>query len=280
MAIPSIYHPPVYPDFYACSDFYRSLNKPDALDCQVALRMMLSGSDVRIWHIGRGLFGIPQIRTYGTCEIQLQASGPAAYLGQTFKFAPDAIHNMAGWVIDQCVYGAQMGGYVTGGIKNTTDYVATPETFYEDPFPYDTTFLNVVVWNSDRPFHPFNPGNMDPSTGTVIVREIARAYVTEPDESPLKPNIERNLDFFGQAVLAMRLTSFRTWWQGPPRESLTNSSTTNLTEFMNDLTLPANVTLPANFTNLALNSTSICADTSQGVEPGCGGQNSDLVSNS
>ena len=41
---------------------------------------------------------------------------------------------MAGWVIDQCVLGAQTGGYVTGGIKNTTEYVSTPEIFYEDPF--------------------------------------------------------------------------------------------------------------------------------------------------
>lgn len=83
MAIPSIYHPPVYPDFYACSDFYRSLNKPDALDCQVALRMMLSGSDVRIWHIGRGLFGIPQIRTYG--QYMLHCNSLANFLIDTAR---------------------------------------------------------------------------------------------------------------------------------------------------------------------------------------------------
>ena len=65
MAIPSIYTPPVWPDFHACNDFYRSLNKPNTLDCDVALRMMLSGSDDQIWHIGTGLFGIPQVRTYG-----------------------------------------------------------------------------------------------------------------------------------------------------------------------------------------------------------------------
>ena len=41
---------------------------------------------------------------------------------------------MAGWVIDQCVEGSNLGGYVTAGFSNTVDYVATPETFYEDPF--------------------------------------------------------------------------------------------------------------------------------------------------
>ena len=102
----------------------------------------------------------------------------------------------------------------------------------------------------------------------------------EPDDSPLKPNIERNLDFFGQAVRAMGITNFRTWWQGPPHESLTNSSATSLTESLNDLTLPANVTFPANFTVLGLNSTSMCAGADQEIVPGCGGQNNDLVTTS
>ncbi len=70
----------------------------------------------------------------GTCEIQLQASGPATFHGQAFSFAPDAIRNMAGWLIDQCVFGARMGGYATAGISNTVEYVARPDTFYEDPF--------------------------------------------------------------------------------------------------------------------------------------------------
>lgn len=144
---------------------------------------------------------------------------------------------------------------------------------------HDTTFLNVVVWNSDRLFPAFNPGDMDPSTGAIIVGEIARAYMAEPDESPLKPNLERNFEFFQQAVTAMRRGDFSTWWQGP-RESLTDSSAANLTESMNNLTLPANVALPANFTFLGLNSTSICAGAGHGSAPGCSGQDNDLVTTS
>ena len=41
---------------------------------------------------------------------------------------------MAGWLIDQCVFGARVGGYATAGILNTIEYVARPDTFYEDPF--------------------------------------------------------------------------------------------------------------------------------------------------
>ena len=70
----------------------------------------------------------------GTCQIQLQASGPAAYYGQTFSFAPDMIVNMAGWVIDQCVGGTHMGGYATAEFSNTVEYVSRPDTFYDDPF--------------------------------------------------------------------------------------------------------------------------------------------------
>ncbi len=143
----------------------------------------------------------------------------------------------------------------------------------------DTTFLNVVVWNSDRIFPNFNPGNMDPYTGNAIVIEIARAYVREPDDSPLKPNIERNFSFFRQAVLAMLRGDGRTWWQGFP-ENLTNGSAANLTEFMNNLILPANVNLPANFTPLGLNLTSICAGAGQGTAPGCRGQDENHVTTS
>ncbi len=120
---------------------------------------------------------------------------------------------------------------------------------------------------------------MDPSTGERILAGIATAYVNEPDESPLKPNIARNFAFFEQTVLAMRRINFRTWWQGPP-EGLTNSSAANLTESMNNLTLSANVTLPANFTFLELNSTSICAGAGPGIAPGCRGQDGNLVTTS
>lgn len=70
----------------------------------------------------------------GTCQIQLQASGPATYYGQTFTFAPNTIVNMAGWLIDQCVEGASMGGYATAEFSNTVEYVTRADTFYEDPF--------------------------------------------------------------------------------------------------------------------------------------------------
>ena len=143
---------------------------------------------------------------------------------------------------------------------------------------HETTFLNLVVRSSDRLFD-FNPGDMDPFTGLIIVGEIATAYVAEPDESPLKPNLERNFLFFQQAVLAMRRSNFRTWWQGPG-ESLTNSSAANLTDSMNNLNLPANFALPANFTFLGLNSTSLCAGADHGSAPGCRGQDDDLVTTS
>ena len=143
----------------------------------------------------------------------------------------------------------------------------------------DTTFLNVVVRNSDRPFPDFNPGNMDPSTGMSIVGEIAIAYVEEPDDSVLKPNIERNFEFFQSAALAMGRSNFKTWWQGP-RVSLTNSSAANLTESANNLVLAANITLPANSTFSRLNSTSLCAGAGNGITPGCSGQDNDRLTTS
>lgn len=117
---------------------------------------------------------------------------------------------------------------------------------------------------------------MDPATGNILIASIAAAYTAEPDDSPLKPNIERNFEFFQQAVYAMRRGFTKTWWQGP-QHPLTNSSAVNLTEFMNDFTLPANVTLPANFTLPGSKSTSVCAGAGQGVAAGCGSKDNDLV---
>ena len=143
----------------------------------------------------------------------------------------------------------------------------------------DTAFLNVVVWNSDKLFPDFNPGNMDPFTGERIAGEIAIAYVEEPDDSVLKPNIERNFEFFQSAALAMGRSNFKTWWQGPG-VSLTNNSAANLTESVNNLILAANITLPANSTFSELNSTSLCAGAGNGITPGCSGQGNDLLTTS
>ena len=43
-------------------------------------------------------------------------------------FSPDRIRHMAGWVIDQCVDGEKMGGFMTYGISATTDYLSAPST--------------------------------------------------------------------------------------------------------------------------------------------------------
>ena len=120
---------------------------------------------------------------------------------------------------------------------------------------------------------------MDPTTGQVLLSRIATAYAEEPNDSPLKLNIERNFDFFQQAVYAMTRGHTRTWWQGP-QHPLTNSSAANLTEFMNNFTLPANVTLPANFTLPGSKSTSVCAGVGQGIAAGCGSKDNDLVTTS
>lgn len=120
---------------------------------------------------------------------------------------------------------------------------------------------------------------MDPLTGMFVLAKIAEAYAAEEDYSPLKQNIARNFEFFQKAVIAMRRGSLRTWWQGS-RESLTNSSAANLTEVLNNFTLPANVTLPANLTLPGSTSTSICAGTGHGIMAGCGGQEDVLVTSS
>ena len=64
MEVPSMWTPPVWPDFFQCNDFYHSQNMPTYVDCQVALRMLLSGSEDKTWRIGMGTYGIPQITTY------------------------------------------------------------------------------------------------------------------------------------------------------------------------------------------------------------------------
>lgn len=45
-----------------------------------------------------------------------------------FWVVPDMIRHMVGWVIDQCVDGEKLGGYVTKDIKKTTDYLSAPGT--------------------------------------------------------------------------------------------------------------------------------------------------------
>ena len=193
----------------------------------------------------------------GTCQLQFQASGEAADELRTIDFAPNHLRSMAGWVIDQCVRGESSGGYVTHQIANTLDYVTDGMTFYEDPFRKtmnsilrysrnirvnniviapDTTFLSLLVWNSDNLDMRYNPGDMDPFTGQVILQAIAAVWHREP-ESPVKVNIERNYEYFYDAVRSMDRSKHRTWWDSP----LGNSTSPNakLTEMNGNVILPA-----------------------------------------
>ena len=60
-----------------------------------------------------------------------------------FWFVPEVIRNMAGWVIDQCVEGEKMGGYITKGIASTMDYLSAPQTRYSDPL---RKYPGVLWW--------------------------------------------------------------------------------------------------------------------------------------
>ncbi|KAL2054406.1 hypothetical protein ABVK25_005154 [Lepraria finkii] len=264
--IPSSFPSPAAPDFYECDNFYASPFKPAVVDCGAAFNLLPRGANNITWTIDPQQgeeWGLPYVVTHGTCQLQFQACGEAAHDLHTIEFAPNDLRMMAGWVIDQCVRGELLGGYTTRKIANTLDYVTDAMTFHEDPFPTDTTFLSLLVWNADVPDPNYNPGDMDPSTGYTILEAIRAAYSREP-EGPMQVNIERNYEFFRGTVQAMDRSLYRTWWNSPPDNLV--AANTSLTDRIGNFTLPANSTLPVPET---INLTHACGTVTQQTTDDC-----------
>ncbi|KAL2036505.1 hypothetical protein N7G274_010771 [Stereocaulon virgatum] len=234
---------PTAPDFCKCDYFYSTPFEPEPADCDLAFLKLPTGSHPVTWIIEpehEEHWGLPYIVTHGTCQFQFQASGENALALRSIDFAPDELRAMAGWMIAQCVSGIHNGGISTRRISNTLRYVAEGTTFHEDPFPTDTTFLTLTVWNSAQGDPLYNAGDMDPLSGLAVVEAIAAALNEEP-EGPIKVNIERNYEYFYSAVLEMNRYNYRTWWDPPPEAS--NVSHANSTGRIRNSTLPANLSL-------------------------------------
>ncbi len=85
----------------------------------------------------------------GSCSIQFDASGKYVEEHTTeLWFRPDDIRHMAGWVIDQCVDGEKLGGFVTKGIASTTSYLSAPSTKILDELRKQITPFLVTLFSS------------------------------------------------------------------------------------------------------------------------------------
>ena len=96
------------------------------------------------------------------------------------------------------------------------------------------------MWNADESDPKYNPGDMDPFTGYVILEAIVAAYHREP-EGPTKVNIERNYEFFHGTVQAMDRLLCRTWWNSLPDNSAAANASS--TDRIGNFTLPVPETL-------------------------------------
>lgn len=79
-----------------------------------------------------------------TCQMQLQAAGKSQEELAEVPFSADAVRQMAGYLIDQCVGGKDLGGFITKDLARTIDFVTAPRTKYDDPFRRPPTVESTV----------------------------------------------------------------------------------------------------------------------------------------
>ena len=77
----------------------------------------------------------------GTCQLKFYASGKYVEQYPFFiNIAPDAIRDMFGLVIEDCVHEQEFGGFVTRNLERTTSWVMDPENIFP-PEPADMYYL-------------------------------------------------------------------------------------------------------------------------------------------
>lgn len=55
----------------------------------------------------------------------------------------DVVRQMAGYLIDQCIGGAELGGFITANFVRTLDYITNSSMRYDDPFRKRFAYLSL-----------------------------------------------------------------------------------------------------------------------------------------
>lgn len=145
------------------------------------------------------------------------------------------MRNMAGWLIDQCVFDESLGGFATFGLADAEDYITGPIVRHEDKWPSSTTFFSLQVWNDDDDLcgPGWNPGDMDTDVADDIVASLEAAIDRYPRGSAARANVVRNFEYFQAVHHRMTASNYDNWWRWlpqwgpPPLITSLNINTTN-----------------------------------------------------
>ena len=138
---------------------------------------------------------------------------------------------MAGWIIDQCVRGENLGGAIQKGFKNAADWILDPTTNFPnaamrkafcyacgvlrlltDPFlAASTTYLSLWLWNWKEPQDDWNAGNNDPELAYVNVDYFTKTVNRMP-ESLNKEKLDQRIDLLYSYRRHMSFEYQQDWW--------------------------------------------------------------------
>ena len=163
--------------------------------------------------------------------ISIEISGPT--LPQRMTYTPNQIRGMAGHVINKCIVGAGIGGFVTKDISNVLAYLMS--RFYHPYLIYrmhptllcitrycltgaveapSSAFLTVSV-TAAGPTAP-SPGNFDPTIPTVFAGYLAGAGTVRLGGSPSSLRYLSLVPIFQQRASTMRRGGTTPWWSNVP----------------------------------------------------------------
>ena len=117
---------------------------------------------------------------------------------------------MAAYVIDQCVQGPHLGGFVTNGMSAIVNHVLDPATSLNARYPDDSAFFTVTVSGSH--YSNFHPGDTDPMVPALFgMLEMDAFHKTTPGSSEASVRLAGSR-FWSTVIAGMSRGGSVAWW--------------------------------------------------------------------
>lgn len=177
--------------------------------------------------------GLLVVETHNQCQLRLHASGKWVEENVfAMDISPNKIRNMFGRLMDKCVQGKRIGGFLTNGINNTMKWLVREDTeFPGEPsrkpgeprnlhIPESATFLTAMIWHTPGRGRSmeFEPGANHPIASDLLYRALQRAVIDLEDEDPHSTfirELQRREQFISEMIGSYQYTQrppFWTWW--------------------------------------------------------------------
>ena len=149
--------------------------------------------------------------------MSIAPAGPAKNRPHAFLMVPDAIRAMALWLIQQCVGGNGIGGFVTLAFANMLNHVTQLNTHPSNIYPDSSTFLTMTIGGLDS--IRFLPGDTDPLLPLAFAGYMAMQGQSKPPDSADRQIATIAAVYWSALAVEMESGGNIMWWDDQPSQT-------------------------------------------------------------